>query len=101
VSYLRRVRSRNGRSRADTSGSEPRKKGLDVCFTIWVAGEAFECVVTRQALEDLAAKPLAEDELVDVYREYRSQVDLLASARVERGLRWPKLVVTMDDVRTP
>lgn len=81
------------------AGSEPRQKGLDVHFTVWVAGEAFECVITRQALENLASKRLVEDELVDVYRTHQSQVDLLAAARVERGLRWPELVVTQEDLR--
>lgn len=99
MSYLRRVRSRSGKNRVEI-GSEPRQKGLDVYFTVWVAGEAFECVITHEALEGLASRRLVEDELLDVYRTHRSRVDLLAAARVERGLRWPQLVVTHEDVCT-
>jgi len=70
----------------------------DVHFTVWVDDMPFEFTITRQALEDVDSSRASNDDLLPMFLRNRDRLERIALERIEAGVRWPNLVIRMQDI---
>jgi len=80
---------------------KPEATDEEVRFTVWVDDMAFEFVVTRQALEDMDGSHQTPADLLAVFLRNRDRLERIALEMIDHGVRWPHLVIRMQDVLEP
>ena len=78
---------------------KPEATDEEVRFTVWIDEMAFEFVVTRQALEDMDGLHHSPADLLAVFFRNRDRLERIALDMIDHGVRWPHLVIRMQDVR--
>jgi len=67
-------------------------------FTIFIDEIPFEFAITRQALEDIEGARCAQPDLAQIFFRHRESIEAIARELVDAGVRWPNLVIRMQDV---
>jgi hypothetical protein len=70
----------------------------DVHFTVMVDDTPFEFTITRQALEDVDGTRDKDTDLLTMFMRNRDRVERIALDRIDAGVRWPHLVIRMQNV---
>lgn len=80
---------------------EPSAQNNGVSFTVVNQNQALRCFVTQEALEFLDGGLHVNLRLLGVYELHQKQIDAVALRLVNRGVRPPELIVTLDSLRPP
>jgi hypothetical protein len=82
----------------DQFNDQPVVSRDGVRFTIFIEDTPFEFAITRQALEDVEGKRVADPDLGDIFFRHRERIEGIAYALIDAGVSWPNLVIRMQEI---